>query len=98
MSFRHTFISEFIYRSGEMKMVNKVTKILGANRSCEFRGRDGLGYFYGILGSGYPEEPLVNNWLSQLESELSEVLTIPIRFTFNFESGPVIVWEFKPKK
>ncbi len=52
MSFRHTFITEFIYRGnegGELEL-EKVKKVLEEYTSfVEWKGQSGCGYFYGII-------------------------------------------------
>jgi hypothetical protein len=73
MSFRHTFITEFLYRykDGEQEP-QEVRQALEKYASSVFwNGRDGMGYYYGVIkdlnGSDSKKED------KQLKEELAKV-------------------------
>lgn len=52
MSFRHTFITEFLYKGGhamDLKMIRTVLEIYSGNVKWEETGMPGLGYFHGVI-------------------------------------------------
>lgn len=51
MSFRHTFITEFLYKSNKQDELDAIRKKLEEYGHVEWRGggMEGLGYFHGII-------------------------------------------------
>ena len=49
MSFRHTYITEFLYKHGLEEELKNIKKTLGRFGTVNWNGRDGLGYFHGVI-------------------------------------------------
>jgi hypothetical protein len=70
MSFRHTFITEFLYKYGredELKQIEEALKEFG---TVEWRGHDGLGYFFGVM------KDLDGNEMKSLEVEIKNKIAL----------------------
>lgn len=51
MSFRHTYVTEFLYKSGRQEELDAIRNCLEKYGTAEWigRGMEGLGYFHGII-------------------------------------------------
>lgn len=103
MSFRHTFVTDFIY-SGVEEYKDANAKLAEIFRQWCHRTLDkelderGFGYFAGVIGSGHPDLDLSDMGLGGLVYELEKVTPVPFRLTVMQESGPVITYAVEPRK
>jgi hypothetical protein len=49
MSFRHTVITEFLYKANSHGELNKLETLLNDYGNFKWQGNDNLGYFHGII-------------------------------------------------
>lgn len=50
MSFRHTYVTEFLYKAGVPNELQKVEQALLKHGTARWQGNDnGLGYFHGVI-------------------------------------------------
>lgn len=50
MSYRHTYITEFIYKAGDPHALKEIEEALGEYcDTVHWKGRDGMGYFHGVI-------------------------------------------------
>ncbi len=49
MSFRHTYITNFLYRHGKQEEMDAIKDILAEYGTVDFVGRDNLGYLHGVI-------------------------------------------------
>lgn len=100
MSFRSTFVTDFIYSAGEAKetaqVLNKLFEENSDNLVSKLDGR-GYGYFAGryrtLSGTFYE---LTNDIEGFLE-ELRKATKVPFRITYMLESNAVITYDINPR-
>ena len=98
MSFRHTFITNYIYIAG----LENHDEIIENIKNCfpadfvEWRGHDGYGYFHGVMKSLSPDEYFDNGWLKELVYELRKATVLPFTIVFLFEDNPVVTYQIEP--
>jgi hypothetical protein len=49
MSFRNTFVTEFLYKADLPEEIRKIENALSQYGSVTWTGHDGLGYFHGVI-------------------------------------------------
>ena len=49
MSFRHTYITEFLYKVGRKDELNRIKKKLSEYGTVHWKGKDNMGYFHGVI-------------------------------------------------
>ena len=49
MSYRHTYITEFLYKAGDPHKLREIEEALGEYGSVYWKGREGMGYFHGVI-------------------------------------------------
>jgi hypothetical protein len=49
MSFRHTFVTEFLYCHGKPEKLEAIAAALNEYGTPTWNGHDGMGYFYGVI-------------------------------------------------
>lgn len=102
MSFRHPFVTDFIYQAGEgNKAANKeIADILARHTKLGLKetvGADGMGYYTGIFwGSGVAAS--IYDEIESMIYELGQATKIPFRLTIMYESGPVVTYEIQPQE
>ena len=98
MSFRHTFITDFIYQaSEEVRDANyKISEILKEHglTATQVVDERGYGYFAGIFRTldGSFEEQNLNIMIIKLE----KATKVPFRLSILVESGPAITYKVEP--
>lgn len=101
MSFRNTFITDFIYQaSDETRLANELVKrklLEHADHLHAEVDERGYGFYAGIMRthSGTIGE-LVDSGLERLISELRDVTRVPFRLTILCESGPILTFNIEP--
>lgn len=98
MSFRNTFVTDFIYQaSDEVREANaELDKIFEDWAGSGLRSKvdkRGYGFYAGIFKGLYPTE--YENDMSQIVSKLEKATKVPFRITVLAESGPAITYEIK---
>ncbi len=98
MSFRNTFITDFIYQaSDDVRDANDnlraVFKTYARHLSKEIDER-GYGYFAGIFST--LDGSIHDMGLPQIIEELQKATKVPFRLTILIESGPQITYEITP--
>ena len=98
MSFRNTFITDFIYQGGDDSVesnekLREIFKKYARHLSREIDER-GLGYFSGILSS--LDGSIDQAGIIDMVYELEKATKIPFRLTILMESGPDITYNINP--
>lgn len=100
MSFRHPFVTDFIYAGhGDCKdAIPNVTKAF-KEHSTLFHEVDerGLGFYAGMIRTSSLGCELSEMELESLVSELEKATKTPFRFTVMQESGAVITYSIEPR-
>lgn len=103
MSFRNTFITDFIYQAGDdTKDAND--KVTGVFRQYVIRldrtpDERGYGYYSGridTLGGSLAE--MVDYKIDQFQNELRKATKVPFRLIILLESNAVITCDIQPQK
>ena len=100
MSFRNTFITDFIYQASDetVDANSEVLKIfedwIGSGLVSKVDER-GYGFYAGIFKGLYPTE--YQNDLKEIIPKLEKATKVPFRLTILPESEPAITYEIKPK-
>ncbi len=99
MSFRHTFVTDFIYQASEETkdanvLVESVFKEYAAVLDSKVDER-GYGYYSGWFKdlSSYEWQ----NWVNEVIPKLRNATKVPFRLSILTESGPQITYEIHPK-
>lgn len=100
MSFRNTFVTDFIYQaSDEVRDANKllttVFKDQGVKLISEVDER-GYGYYAGIIGTSSISLDDLDQYVRDIVNDLSKATKVPFRLTVMQESGAVITWSVEP--
>lgn len=101
MSFRHPFITDFIYQGGDdVKESNpKLTKVFNQHGTlCNQITESGLGYYAGMMRTSSLGCELSEMGLEEFVSDLEKVTKVPFRLTVMQESGAVITYSIEPRK
>jgi len=99
MSFRNTFVTDFIYQASEEtrsendKIRAIFEKWCGSTLDSVVDKR-GYGYYAGMFKGLYPKE--YQNDLDQVIPKLEKATKIPFRLVILPECGPAIIYEIKP--
>lgn len=101
MSFRNTFVTDYIYQaSDEVKAANvDVTSVFEehvTSLNSKVDGR-GYGYYSGILGTSSLNLDDLDSYIRELVTALEKVTKVPFRLTVMQESGAVITWPVEPR-
>lgn len=101
MSFRNTFITDFIYQAADDVVdanfaVTKVFKDNCTSVSHEVDKR-GYGYYAGIIGTSNLDVNLSEMSLEHLVSNLERATKVPFRLTIMQESGAVVTFSVQPR-
>lgn len=97
MSFRHPFITDFIYQvSEESKTANKeIEEILASHTKHGLNDNvDDAGYYSGIFW-GSAEAASIYPEIEELVYELSKITKTSFRLTVMYESGPVTTYNIE---
>lgn len=80
MSFRHTYITEFLYKANSEAELKKIEDALQEFGSVFWRGREGMGYFYGVIKD-------LNGQDTKLEEEniIKKLADLGVRIKIVFE-------------
>lgn len=102
MSFRNTFVTDFIYAAGEEleednKKVEEVFKEY-TSLLTNTVGNNGMGFYSGIIGTLSLGRELEELDLANFTNDLAKVTKIPFRITIMQESGAVITYNIEPRK
>jgi hypothetical protein len=98
MSFRHTFVTDFIYQaSDEVKDANKEVKsvfVEYADMLSNSVDKRGYGYYSGMIKdlSSYDYKEFIDSFMNKLK----RATKVPFRITFLMECGPQITYEITP--
>lgn len=101
MSFRNTFITDYIYSAGDAveaaQKLNEAFKV-GNDRLTSSLTKDGYGYFAGInrTSSGTVEQLL--SYIGEFIIEIERITRVPFRLTYMLESGPTITYDIQPRE
>ncbi len=49
MSFRNTYVTEFLYKSSQQIELDTIGEALNQYGSVKWEGREGMGYFHGVI-------------------------------------------------
>lgn len=94
MSFRHTFITDFIYAASDesRQKIPAVTAIMKQHCPVLISEPDvrGMGYYAGFIKTSDMSLPLDDLGLERMTSELRRVTPVPFRITVLQESGAAI--------
>ena len=99
MSFRNTFITDFIYQASEETKgsnagVREIFKKYARHLAWEVDER-GYGYYAGTFST--LDGSIHDMGLPEIIGELERVTKIPFRLTILVESGPQITYEITPQ-
>lgn len=82
MSFRAPFVTQFLYKHGYENELSKIEEALKRyDSNVKWVGRDGVGYFHGIVKGLHPEETVIDE--QQINEELKD---LEIKLVFNHEN------------
>lgn len=100
MSFRNTFVTDFIYSAadGYVEAAKELNKAFenGNDRLVSKLDKRGYGYFSGInrTHGGSIEE--LHGYLKDFLREIEQITKVPFRLTYMLESNAVITYDIKP--
>lgn len=101
MSFRNTFITDFIYCASEDVIdSNKAVKAVFENHGIQlsnYMRDDGYGYYSGIIKTSELRCMLSEMELEELVWDLEKATKVPFRLTVMQESGAVITYPIEPR-
>ncbi len=100
MSFRNTFITDFIYQASEEVVgandgLKEVFKKYARHLGSEVDER-GYGYFAGTFST--LDGSIYDMGLPEIVRELEKATKVPFRLTILVESGPAITYEITPSQ
>lgn len=103
MSFRHPFVTDFIYQGGDdVKNANaKITaafKERGITLFQEVDPQRGLGFYCGMIRTSSLGCELSEMELEPLIAGLEMATKVPFRLTIMQESGAVITYPIEPRR
>jgi hypothetical protein len=101
MSFRNTFITDYIYQASDdtrdaNKLVNEVFRNYASYLDHEVDER-GFGYYAGIIKTHSLSLDDLDKDIREIVGALEEVTKVPFRLTVMQESGAVITWPVEPQ-
>lgn len=100
MSFRNTFVTDFIYQGGEdvIDANAKVTKVFRERTLLHHAVTEkGYGYYAGIISTLSLGTKLSELNLESLIIDLEKVTKVPFRLTVLQESGGAITYTIEPR-
>ena len=99
MSFRNTFVTDFIYQaSDEVHHANVNVTAVFEKHATLFHQVDkrGYGFYAGIIKTLDGSLKSNDMDLDLLVRELEKATRVPFRITILLESGPMVTYEIKP--
>lgn len=81
MSFRHTYITEFLYKFGKEEEIEKIRDALQKYGTAEWkRGGEGLGYFHGVFKDLNGQE--IKNSEREIIKDIEDKTGVKIKIVF----------------
>lgn len=100
MSFRNTFITDFIYQASDgLRGANEGVRLIFEKYARHLSHKvdeRGYGYYAGTFST--LDGSIHDMWLPEIVRELEEATLVPFRLTILVESGPQITYDLLPTK